>query len=143
MHDTEIFDFLNKYSTAAIATTDGIKAYLRHVWTVRADNSGILFHTGKMKDFYRQLIAQPWAEFCFVNEDKSIQVRVSGKVRLLEDENLKLDLLKKRPFLQDIQKQTGNLDFLAVFIMEECRALIWNMESNLRPKQYIDLHHQA
>jgi len=139
MNKEEIFEFLNQNSIATIATTDGEKPYLRNVWTVKSDKEGILFHTGKMKDLFKQLMNNQNAEMCFLNEDKSVQIRVSGKVRLIEDINVKNDLASKRPFLKDIEKQQGNLDFLAVFLLENCVATVWTMKTNMAPKEMINL----
>jgi uncharacterized pyridoxamine 5'-phosphate oxidase family protein len=139
MNKQQIFEFLKENGVAAIATTDGTRPYVRAVWTVKADEKGILFHTSKMKNMFTQLMENHNAEMCFINNDKSVQVRVSGKVRLIEDDAIKNDIVAKRPFLKEIEKQQGSLDFLAVFLLEHCIATVWTMESILAPKEYIKL----
>ena len=139
MNKQQIFEFLNENAVAALATTDGDKPYVRNVWTVKSDEKGILFHTSKMKDVCAQLMKNQNAEMCFLNQDKSVQVRVSGQVRLIEDMNIKNDIVSKRPFLKEIKKKQGSLDLLAVFLLENCTATVWTMESILEPKDYIKL----
>ncbi|MBN1799648.1 MAG: pyridoxamine 5'-phosphate oxidase family protein [Spirochaetales bacterium] len=139
MNKEQIFEFLNENGVAALATTDGERPYLRNVWTIKSDEKGILFHTSKMKDMFTQLMKNKNAEMCFLNEDKSVQIRVSGKARLIEDVTIKNDIVSKRPFLKEIEKQQGSLDFLAVFLLEHCIATVWTMESILAPKEYITL----
>jgi len=139
MNKEEIFEFLNQNSVATLATTDGEKPYVRNVWTVKSDKEGILFHTGKMRDMFKQLMNNQNVEMCFVNEDKSVQIRVSGKVRLIEDMDLKNEIASQRPFLKEIEKHQGSLDFLAVFLVENCVATVWTMETNLAPKEMINL----
>jgi len=142
MNKKEIFEFLNTHGVAALATIDGEKPCVRYVWTVKSDEDGILFHTGKHKDLYTQLTANPNVEMCFVNEDKSVQIRVAGTARLLEDPALKQELAEQRPFLKAIARNTGgSLDFLSIFLLEKGTATIWTMESNMNPepKTYIEL----
>jgi uncharacterized pyridoxamine 5'-phosphate oxidase family protein len=139
MNREEIFAFLNQNSAAVVATSDNNIPHLRTIWTVQSDEKGILFHTGKMKDFYGQLIKNPHVEMCFMNPDKSTQIRVSGVARYFEDNLIKKELLEKRTFLKDIERKTGNLDFLSLFILENCRAYVWTFATNMGPKEYVEL----
>lgn len=139
MNREEIFKFLNENSAAVVATSDSNIPHLRTIWTVKSDEKGVLFHTGKMKEFYGQLLKNPHVEMCFMNSDKSIQIRVSGLARQFEDTRVKQELLEKRTFLKDIERKTGSLDFLALFYLEKCRALVWTFETNAAPKEYVEL----
>jgi len=140
MNRDEIFAFLNEHSAAVVATSENNIPHLRTVWTVRSDTSGILFHTGAMKEMYHQLVNNPHVEMCFLNPDKSVQIRVSGIVRKLDNTAIKMELLEKRPFLKEIEQKTGSLDFLSVFLLEKCNAVVWTFATNMTPKTYIDLH---
>ena len=139
MNKKEIYDFMNQNSVAVISTVEDDKPHARYVWTVKTDEQGILFHTGKMKDLFKQLSNNENAEFCFSNNDRSVQIRVRGKVKPVEDPGIKKELADKRPFLKDIEAKTGSLDFLSVFRMQECQATVWTFESNLKPKDFISL----
>lgn len=140
MNRDEIFGFLNEYSSAVVATSENNIPHLRTIWTVRSDANGILFHTGTMKEMYHQLINNPRVEMCFLNPDKSVQIRVSGIARQIDSMATKLELLEKRPFLKDIKEKRGSLDFLSVFLLEKCKAVVWTFATNMAPKTYIDLH---
>lgn len=139
MNREQIFEFLNENSAAVVATSEDNIPHLRTIWTVKSDENGVLFHTGKMKEFYGQLVKNPHVEMCFMNPDKSIQIRVSGLARQFEDNRLKLELLEKRTFLKDIERKTGSLDFLSLFLLEKCQALVWAFATNMAPKEYVDL----
>jgi uncharacterized pyridoxamine 5'-phosphate oxidase family protein len=130
---------MNENSSAVVATSEDNIPHLRIIWTVKSDEKGVLFHTGKMKPFYGQLVKNPHVEMCFMNPDKSIQIRVSGLARQLEDESLKQELLEKRTFLKDIERKTGSLDFLSLFMLEKCRAHVWTFATNMAPKEYVEL----
>jgi uncharacterized pyridoxamine 5'-phosphate oxidase family protein len=137
MNLDQIYAFLNENSAAMVATSEEDVPHLRTIWTVKIDKNGVLFHTGKMKAFYQQLIKNPQVEMCFTNSDKSIQIRVSGIVRQIEDLSIKMELLEKRSFLKDIERKTGSVDFLSVFLLEKCLASVWTFATNMASKEYI------
>jgi pyridoxamine 5'-phosphate oxidase len=139
MNREQIFTFLNQNSAAIVATSENNIPHLRTIWTVKSDENGILFHTGKMKEFYGQLVKNPSVEMCFLNQDKSIQIRVTGVARLLDDDRLKQELLEKRTFLKEIEQKTGSLDFLSLFLLQQCRAFVWTFSTNMAPKEYVNL----
>lgn len=106
----------------------------------RADQAGILFHTGGMKDVCRQLLANPAVELCFFDPQKMVQVRVGGTAHLMEDIPLKEEIVNSpgREFLKPWVESQG-LDVLAVFRVGGCRAQVWTMESNFAPKEWVRL----
>jgi uncharacterized pyridoxamine 5'-phosphate oxidase family protein len=106
----------------------------------RADENGILFHTGKMKDLHRQLTENPHVELCFNNGnfENLIQVRVSGAVELVEDLALKKEIVENRDFLQPFAEKYG-YDPLAVYRIKKGVASVRTMKTNLEPKKFIEL----
>ncbi len=94
--------------------------------------------TGRTKDLFKQLINHPEAEFCFYNSQSNIQVRVNGRLELVEDQKLKEEIVSQRDFLKPWVEQAG-YEMLAVFLMTRGQATIWTMETNFAPKEYIEL----
>ena len=80
MNKVEILDFLNSNPVCHLATIDGDQPRVRGMLMYRADENGILFHTGSFKDLYKQMQQNPNVELCFSSADSSKQVRVSGEV---------------------------------------------------------------
>jgi pyridoxamine 5'-phosphate oxidase len=140
MNKAEILAFLNANPVFHLATMDGDKPRVRGMLLYRADEKGILFHTGKMRDLYKQLTANPHVELSFNNgsSEDLIQVRISGSVELLEDLELKKEIVRNRDFLKPFVEQAG-YDPLAVFVIKDGTASIWKMKSNLEPKKYVKL----
>ncbi len=140
MNKSEIIAFLNANPVFHLATLDRDKPRVRGMLLYRADEKGILFHTGKMRDLYGQLTADPHVELSFNNgsNENLIQVRVSGTVELLEDLELKKEIVQNRDFLKPLVKQAG-YDFLAVYRIKDGVASIWRMQTNLAPKKYVEL----
>lgn len=140
MNKSEIFDFLNSNPVFYLATVDGNEPRVRGMLLYRADENGIVFNTGKMKDLHKQLSANPRVEMCFGNNkfEDLVQVRVNGTVELVEDLELKKEIVGKREFLKQWVDKMG-YDFLAIYRMKKGVATVWTMKSNFAPKEFIEL----
>ena|SRR3990172_8050580 len=136
----EIFGFLNANPVFHLATVEGNKPRVRGMLLFRADETGILFHTGKMKDLHRQLTENPHVEMCFGNGifEDLIQIRVSGTAELVEELELKKEIVRHRDFLKPWVDQAG-YEPLAVYRVKNGVATIWTMKTNLAPKESIGL----
>ena len=108
MTKEEILKMLNAHPVMYVATNDNGQPRVRGILMYKADDSGIVFHTGTTKDFYRQLVADPRAEVCFACG--KYQVRVEGKFELVEDMALKEEIVShpSRKFLQPWREQQGD-----------------------------------
>jgi pyridoxamine 5'-phosphate oxidase len=140
MNKAEIIAFLNANPVFHLATLDGDKPRVRGMLLYRADEKGILFHTGKMRDLYKQLTVNPHVELSFNNGSAQdlVQVRISGTVELVEDLELKKEIVRNRDFLKPFVEQAG-YDPLAVYLIKSGVASIWRMQANLEPKKYVEL----
>ena len=140
MNKNEILGFLNTNPVFHLATVEGDKPHVRGMLLYKADEDGIIFHTGKMKDLHRQLTENPHVEMCFNNSnfENLIQVRVSATVELIEVLELKKEIVQKREFLQRWVEQVG-YEPLAVYRMRKCVATVWSMETNFAPKEFVEL----
>jgi pyridoxamine 5'-phosphate oxidase len=138
MNKDEILALINANLACHLATVEGNTPHVRGILLYRADENGLVFHTGKMKDLHGQLSTNPKAEFCFNDYQKGIQVRVSGSVDLVDDMALKKEIVAKRDFLKPWVEQQG-YDILVVYRLRKGRATTWTMQTNFDPKTYVDL----
>jgi uncharacterized pyridoxamine 5'-phosphate oxidase family protein len=138
MDKAEVLAFLNDNHDCHLATVEGNKPHVRAIGIYRADENGIIIQTSKVKDLYKQLSANPNVELCFNNSKGSMQIRVSGKVELDEDIELKKEILAKRQFLKPIVDKKG-LDVLAIYWLRKGVATVWTFPTNFAPKTYIQL----
>lgn len=140
MDKNKIFEILNANPVFHLATVEGNKPHVRGLLLYKADENGIIFHTGKMKDLHKQLTQNPQVEMCFNNGnfENLVQIRVSGTVELIEDLELKREIVQKREFLKPWVSQMG-YDFLAVYNLKKGIATVWSMETNFAPKEFIEL----
>ena len=137
MDKSEILAFLNANRTCHLATVEGDKPHVRTIGIHKANEDGIIFQTGKMKDLHKQLSENPNVELCFNNYKDNIQIRVSGTAELVEDVDLHSEIIVKRPFLKSWIDKAGYE--LAVYRLRKAIATIWTSETNFAPKTYIEL----
>jgi uncharacterized pyridoxamine 5'-phosphate oxidase family protein len=110
----------------------------------RAAEEGILFHTGAMKDVYRQIQKHPKVELCFNDFKNGVQVRVSGTLEEIADHGLKdeISVHPTRAFLKP-WRESGPLEnfyvTFKVFRLQHGQAVAWTMASNFAPKTVVTL----
>lgn len=144
MNKEDIFSLMNNNPAFYLATVEDNQPRVRGMLLYKADDTGIVFHTGTMKDVYKQIMKNPRAELCFNDFKMGIQVRVSGELELVDDNNLK-DEISEHPTRQFLKpwKESGELkDFyntFAVFRLRNGIANTWTIERNFAPKDEIRL----
>ncbi len=81
MNSQDVIDFINGHQACTLATIDNGKPRLRGMLMYRADEQGILFHTGTFKALYAQLVKCADVELCFNDFEKGVQLRCERKSR--------------------------------------------------------------
>lgn len=136
MNKAEILTFINANPICYLATVENNKPHVRGLRIYKADESGIYFQTWKIKDIHKQLVNNPEVELCFANNDT--QIRISGKLELVEDMDLKQEAAEKRTFMKPIIDAKGGWDIVAMYRLTKGKACSWTMATNFDPKNYID-----
>lgn len=134
----EIIQFINTHIPSYLATIENGEPRVRGMAHYRADDKGIIFHTGAKKDLMEQIRKCPKAEMCVFDQDSGVQVRVRGDVEVFEDRVLQEEIVAARPFLKPIVEAIG-WDALVLFRMVNCVATVWTMADNLSPKTFVRL----
>ncbi len=133
----EILDFIGKNPLSFIATTDNGQPRVRGIMIYKTDDRGIIFTTGKNKDFYRQLVTNPQVELCFYADD--VQVRVTGTANEADDDlALKKEIVGSRPFLQPWIEAAG-YEVMGLFRVCKCKATVWSLDSPMARKRFTEL----
>lgn len=138
MTSKEILKLVNENPAFHLATVDGDQPRVRGMLLFRADENGFIFHTASTKDVFRQMKENPKAEMCF--SCNGTQIRVTGVMEQVFDEELRAEIFAhpSRKFLQ-AWVANGIDNLLQVFIMKDCSAVTWTMETNFEPKKTIEL----
>lgn len=140
MKPNELLALINRNPAFFLATIEDGEPRVRGMLLYRADEHGIVFHTGTMKDLYRQLIAHPTVELCFNDWQQNIQVRVRGMAVPVDDPRFAEEIVNSqgREFLKPWVEELG-MDMLAVFRVVGCQAHTWSIETNFASKEFIPL----
>ena len=133
MTSEEIIRFINENLACHLATVEGGKPRVRGMMAYRADQSGVIFHTGTSKALAQQIRKNPLVEACFNSKDK--QVRVSGVAEIIEDLALKKEIVAARPFMKPWVEAQG-YGLLTVFRITRCEATVWSMAANFESTKY-------
>jgi len=117
----EIYEILKKCGTYYLATVEGDQARVRPFGTVNIFEDKLYIQTGKVKDVYKQLKANPKIEICAMIDNVS-WIRL--KAIAVEDDRVeaKQALLDKYPSLQNMYKADD--DNTAVFYLKDATATI-------------------
>ena len=138
MNKTEILAFINENPLCFLATTEDDTPHVRGMRAYRADENGIIFYTGKEKAVHQQLSKNPKVEICFYDFKNVIQVRVSGRMELMEDLELKKEIAANRPNVKPRVEKEG-YDWMALYRLQNGKATVWTLQTMNTPKNYIDL----
>ena len=114
----EVYDFLKSAQTYFLATADGDQPRVRAFGTIDLFEDKLYIQTGKVKDVYKQLVANPKFELCAVSGMN--WVRVTGT--LVPDDRVepKKHMLDNYPTLRGMYDE--NDDNTIVLYMQDCTA---------------------
>lgn len=129
----DVIDFVNANPLAFMATSAGSQPHVRGMMTARADDEGILFATGAGKDVARQLDVNPKVELCYYNREQNMQVRLTGAVERIEDQETKVFVLERFPFLKPWVESEG-FDVMVLYLLREGTASQWSMDRAMEDK---------
>jgi uncharacterized pyridoxamine 5'-phosphate oxidase family protein len=141
----QIFEIINKNPVFFLATVEGIEPRVRGMLLYKADESGIIFHTGPHKDVYHQIIENSQVQMCFYDAAQNIQIRVRGTLEKLDDEGLKNEISNHptRAFMQGWKANCATKEefynMFSVFRLKNGKANIWSFQTNFAPKEDIQL----
>ncbi len=138
MTKEEILEFATKNPVFSLATIDGNQPRVRMIMLYKADADGIIFCTGRNKAVCKQLQSNPATELCFYNAKPGLQVRIEGTVEMLDDLELKKQVVEAFPFLKPWVEIQG-YEVMICYRLKNAKAITWTMETNFEPKQYIQL----
>ena len=141
----QIFEVINKNPVLFLATVEGVEPRVRGMLLYKADESGIIFHTGPHKDVYHQIVENPNVQMCFYDAAQNIQIRVRGALEKLDDNALKDEIANHptRAFMQNWKANCATKDdfykMFSVFRLKNGKANIWTFQTNFTPKEDIQL----
>lgn len=96
----EIRDYLHECGTFYIATVDGDQPRVRPFGVAEVYNGKLYIQTGKKKDVFKQMMANPKFEITAVKPSGSEWIRISGKLVNDDSRDAKAYVLDQNPSLK-------------------------------------------
>ena len=135
----EIIDFLTKSQTFYVSTVnENNMPEVRPFGFVMEWNGKPAFSTGTFKKVYSQLQANPNIAICAYTAENMQWMRISGKVKFVDDIEAKRKILESMPFLKEMYKSEDN-PALACFCLDEGEAAFYSFASMNEPAKVISL----
>jgi pyridoxamine 5'-phosphate oxidase len=139
-----MFELMRANPAFHLATVEGDQPRCRGMFLYRADENGIVFHSGGMKTVHHQIIANPKVELCFNDFKKGVQVRVAGSLQIVDDKALMEEIYAhpSRQFLKPWREAGPLKDFYTTFKVYRLaggKAVWWTAASNFAPREEIAL----
>jgi pyridoxamine 5'-phosphate oxidase len=135
MNKSEMLAMIKKSGHGFLATVDNNKGRVRGMEIFRADENGIILYTSKSKDVFQQVARNPEVEMCFFVD--GTQLRISGRLEIVEDAALKKEIVEARAFLKPVAEKLG-YDFMGVMKLAKGKATTWSIPTMAEPKTYVD-----
>jgi uncharacterized pyridoxamine 5'-phosphate oxidase family protein len=145
MQKEQVFEIINKIPVFFLATIEDTEPRVRGIALYKADESGIVFHTGPQKDVFHQIQKNPNVQMCFYDAAQNIQVRIRGKLEKIDDNGLKEEISNhpSRAFMKGWKAKCATVEdfynMFSVFRLKNGKANVWTFETNMAPKEDINL----
>ena len=145
MDKEQIFEFMSQNPVFYLATVEGDEPRVRAMLLYKADESGIVFHTGPFKEVYQQILKNPQVQLCFHNQEQGLQIRVRGVLERTDERAFKEEIAShpSRGFMQAWKANCASeeefFDMFSVFTLKQGIANTWTFASNFVPKEDIAL----
>ncbi|MBQ2585629.1 MAG: pyridoxamine 5'-phosphate oxidase family protein [Bacteroidaceae bacterium] len=101
-------NYLQECKTFYVATVDGDQPRVRPFGVAEVYNGRLYIMTGKKKDVFKQMVANPKFEITAVKPSGAEWIRVSGKLVSDDDVKAKEFLLDKNPSLKGMYSATDD-----------------------------------
>lgn len=131
----EYADFANENRNCYLATMDGNQPRVRCLGMWYADETGFYFQAQTVKAMCKQLRENPNVEVYFNSKDYSRAMRVSGKVRFIEDRDIRARCIEQRPFVKNFGITDPDNPLLAVFQIYTGEAYFWTFADSMKEDQ--------
>jgi len=128
----EYVKFANDNPMCYLATVEGDQPRVRAMGMWYADETGFWFQAQSVKAVYKQIQANEKVEVYFCTPKFSKVMRVSGKMKIVEDMEVKKKCIAERPFLKNMGITEPDDPLLAVFHLYTGEAFFWTMADSMK-----------
>ncbi len=118
-----VLDYLKDCGVFYLATIDGTQPRVRPFGAVCEFEGKLYFITAKTKNVYKQLLANPKAEFSAM-KGKDSWIRLSGEVKMDDRREARTAMLEAVPMLKNMYNADDGV--MTVFYLENMKATVYS-----------------
>jgi len=128
----EYVNFANENATCYLATVEVDQPRVRAMAMWYADETGFYFQSQSVKALYKQIQENNKVEVYFCTPNFNKIMRVSGKVKIIEDMAVRKKCIEERPFLTNMGITDPENPLLAVFHLYTGEAYFWTTADSMK-----------
>ena len=128
----EYAKFANENPACYLATAEEGQPRVRAMGMWYADETGFYFQTQSVKALYKQIQENDKVEVYYCTSDFSKVMRVSGRVKTIEDTELRRKCIEDRHFIKDMGITDPADPLLGVFHLYTGEAYFWTRADSMK-----------
>jgi len=128
----EYAKFANENPACYLATAEEGQPRVRAMGMWYADETGFYFQTQSVKALYKQIQENDKVEVYYCKKDFSKAMRVSGRVKTIDDVELRRKCIEERPFLKELGITDPENPLLAIFHLYTGEAYFWTRADSMK-----------
>jgi uncharacterized pyridoxamine 5'-phosphate oxidase family protein len=128
----EYAKFANENPACYLATVEGGQPRVRAMGMWYADKTGFYFQTQSVKALFKQIQENDKVEVYYCKSDFSRVMRVSGRVKTIEDLEVRKKCIEERPFIKDMGITDPGDPLLGVFHLYTGEAYFWTRADSMK-----------
>ena len=128
----ECAKFANENKNCYLATVEGDQPRVRVLGMWFADETGFYFQSQSCKAICQQLQKNNKVEGYFASKDFSKVMRVSGKVKFVDDVPLRTRCIQERPNVRKLGITEPGTPLLSVFHLYTGEAYFWTFADSMK-----------
>ncbi len=133
MDFSDCVKFANENKACYLATVEGDQPRVRCLGMWYADETGFYFQAQSVKAMCQQLRKNPKVEVYYNTRDFSKVMRVSGKVRFIDDDmEMRARCIEERAFVKNFGITEPSNKLLEIFHLYTGEAYFWTMADTMK-----------
>jgi pyridoxamine 5'-phosphate oxidase len=132
MDFSDCVKFANENKACYLATVEGDQPRVRCLGMWYADETGFYFQAQSVKAVCKQLEKNNKVEIYYNAKDLQKVMRVSGKVKFIDDPAIRAKCIEERPFVRNFGITEPSNPLLAVFQVYTGEAYFWTFADSMK-----------
>lgn len=100
------------------------------------ENGKLWFDVMRNQETYRELLENPYIELTVADRDTTQWIRIDGRVRFVDDENIRKKVIASGPVLKKVCGSEDNTDVLP-FTLDDVKVELASLDTNMEKRVFM------